>query len=240
MSEAAGPLEYRQHYATDIEAMQTHLDGRQAQIHTAMPGHIVSYDPASMTVTVQIGLQALREMTDGSIQPVTIQPIRNVPVMFPTGGGHTLTFPIKPGDECLVIFTERSIDNWYQHGGLQQPNDYRMHDINDALCFVGIRSQPNVLGGGAATHAGVATTASADTVQLRSDDGQTYIELDGAGRTVNIRCPGVITLDCVSLHVTGDIQCYSEVFAQSQTMGFVTLSKHFKHSGSPSTPTPGT
>jgi Phage protein Gp138 N-terminal domain len=229
MSATAGPLEFRQRYADNIEAMQTHLDGRQAQIHTALPGHIVSYNPATQTASVQFGVQAIHQQIDGTIKPVTIHPVSDVPVHFPNGGGHTMTFPVKPGDECLVIFSERNIDNWHQSGGTQQPGDYRMHDINDCFVLVGVRSQPNVL-----------SNVSADTVQLRSDNGETYIELDGAGSAVNIRCPGTIKLDCVTLHVTGTINCDSEVIAQANTMGFVTLSKHLKHSGTPSQPTPGT
>lgn len=265
MSATAGPLEFRQRYADNIEAVQTHLDGRQAQIHTALPGHIVSYDPAKMTVSVQIGLQAIHQQIDGTIKPVTIQPITDVPVMFPTGGGHTMTFPIAPGDECLLIFTERNIDNWYQRGGVQQPNDYRMHDISDAMCFVGIRSQPNVLGAGGPA---VGPSASATTVQLRSDDGKNYVEIDGHNGVINvkannnivlenedgsstvnvlgntgeisIKCQRQITLDCPRVVVTGQINCWSEVIAQAQTNGYVTLSGHLKHSGNPSTPTPGT
>lgn len=223
-----------------FEMQQMHHDSRQAQIHTAMPGHIVSYNPAKMTVTVQPGLQMIRFMPDNTRLPVTIAPIADVPVLFPGGGGHVLTFPIAAGDDCLILFAERSIDNWYQHGGIQQPSDLRMHDITDCFALVGVRSQPKVLGGGGTTRANIATTASANTVQLRSDDGHTYIELDGAGSAVTVRCPGTIVLDCVALHVTGTINCDSEVIAQANTMGFVTLSKHLKHSGAPSQPTPGT
>lgn len=223
------------------EMHQSALDGRQAQIHTAMPGHIVSYNPAAMTVTVQPDIQGVLRNPDGTKLMVAISPIADVPVCFPGGGGHILTFPIGPGDDCLIMFAERSIDNWFQHGGTQSPSDFRMHDINDAFVLVGVRSQPKRLGASGTTRA-AAPPASAGTVQLRSDDGQTYIEIDGAGHAVNVRCPGTIQLDCVTLHVTGTIMCDSEVFAQANTMGFVTLSKHHNHQGGGQNnpPTPGT
>ena len=222
-------LDPRQTQADDLETSHTEHDGRQAQIHTTMPGIVVSYNAATMTAVVQPALQGIRTLKDGTRQPVTISPIHDVPVHFPGGGGHLFTFPVAKGDECLIMFAERSIDNWHQHGGVQQPSDWRMHDINDAFALVGTRSQPSVPG-----------SVSANTVQMRSDDGLTYIEFNGLAGTINLKCFNKVTIDAPELHVTGQITCDSEVIAQANTMGFVTLSKHLKHSGSPSQPTPGT
>jgi hypothetical protein len=80
---------------------------------------------------------------------------------------------VKPGDECLLVFLERSMDNWHQHGGVQEPSDHRMHDINDAVAYVGLRSQPNVI-------SGISTTG----VQLRSDAGTDFVEVDNGNLTV--------------------------------------------------------
>ena len=242
----------RQSSADELEASHTSHDARQAQIHTAMPGVIVSYNAATMTAVVQPALQGVRTMMDGTRQPVTISPIADVPVQFPGGGGHIFTFPVAPGDECLIIFSERSIDNWHQHGGTQQPSDWRMHDINDAFVLVGTRAQPAVPAG-----------VDPNTVQMRSDDKKTIVQIDGknqaimlyaangdneesmvfvdgAGSNVTIKCGTEIKLDCPKITVIGTIFCAAEVIAQAQTMGYVTLSGHFKHSGSPSSPTPGT
>jgi hypothetical protein len=174
-NQTAGPLEWRQRHADDVETIESHLDGRQAQIHTAMPGSIVSYDATTMTATVQPALQVFQTQVDGTIQQVNIAPIADVPVHFPGGGGHLMTFPVQAGDECLIVFSERSIDNWFQHGGQQQPSDWRMHDINDAVVHVGTRSQPNVPG-----------NVDGNAVQLRSDDGNTVLSLDGKAKTVTL------------------------------------------------------
>jgi hypothetical protein len=267
-------LDPRQVYADDLEASQTEHDARQSQIHTAMPGVIVSYNAATMTAVVQPALQGMRTMMDGTRQPVTISPIQDVPVHFPGGGGHIFTFPVAAGDECLIIFSERSIDNWHQHGSVQQPSDWRMHDINDAFVMVGTRAQP-----------AVPQAVDPNTVQMRSDDKMTLVQIDGKnktitlyatsvpgggdnqeavvfvdgannavtlqsgtasvlvdgqGREVTLKTPYQVTLDAPMVIATGDIHAYGEIIAQSQTMGYVTLSKHWKHSGSPSTPTPGT
>jgi hypothetical protein len=187
-------LDIRQRFADRVEALQAALDGRQAQLHTGMPGQIVSYNPATMTAVVQPSLQAFQTLPDGTVQLVTIRPIEDVPVHFPGGGGFTLTFPVKPGDDCWIKFSERSLDNWYQHGGVQQPSDWRMHDITDAVAEVGVRSQPKVPG-----------NVSGTTTQLRSDDGTMVVDMNPANATMTLTAPTQIVLDTPSVTVTGVI-----------------------------------
>jgi hypothetical protein len=83
-------------------------------------------------------------------------------------------FPVKEGDECLVIFADRCIDFWWQSGGIQEPVDGRMHDLSDAFCIVGPQSQAKKI-------SGISTSA----VELRSDDGQTKLSLNPASGAIN-------------------------------------------------------
>ena len=200
-------LDPRQAAADHLEAANSHLDGRQAAIHTAMPATIVSYDGATMTAVVAPAIQGIRTMQDGTQQTVTIANIADVPVCFPGGGSHILTFPVAKGDDCMLLFNERSIDNWFQHGGPQKPSDWRMHDINDAVCFVGIRAQPHVLGkSGNGSSKSSAPQASTDTVQLRSDDGKTVVQVDGPNNSITLYASGtseaVVFVDGKSEEVT--------------------------------------
>jgi len=186
---APGALDPRQRYADRFESIQTHLDGRQAQIHTSMPGQIVSFNAAKMTATVQPAIQAVHTQPDGNRVPVSITQITDVPVHFPAGGGFTLTFPVRAGDECLIVFNERSIDNWHQHGGQQAPSDHRMHDINDCVVHVGLRSQANPL-------TGVSTTG----VQLRNETGTDYIQLDATG--ITLKTVGILNIQAFGVNVS--------------------------------------
>ena len=199
-----GPLDPRQRFSPVAEIHETSLDNRQSQMHTALPGTIVSYNPAKMTVTVQIAVQGVQRMMDGTRNPVTIEPIADVPVCFPGGGAHIMTFPVAPGDDCLIVFSERSIDNWYQHAAVMPPSDWRMHDINDAFVLVGVRAQPHVLGGGGALRSG--TPASPSTAMFRSDDGKTVVQVDGPNTAITLYASGgnetVIFVDGVGGQVT--------------------------------------
>jgi hypothetical protein len=166
-------------------AVSAALDGRQAQIWTCLPAFIVSYDAVRQTCQVQctIGIQTIDPLSNTS-NPIIINipVINDCPVVFPHGGGFSLTFPILPNDECLLHVSSRCIDGWWGQGGIVQQGDLRMHDLSDCFVMVGPRSLPNVL-----------SAVSTSTVQLRSDDGQAYIEIAG-GHVVNIVTPSDVNI----------------------------------------------
>lgn len=110
-------------------------------LHTCLPGKIVEFDPQTQTAKVQ---PMIRRVFKGK-EPEDLPVIPKVPVHFSKSGGFAITSPVKRGDECLIIFCERSIDNWYFEGKPKEPNDLRFHDITDAFCIVGISSKPNVI-----------------------------------------------------------------------------------------------
>jgi hypothetical protein len=242
----------RQRHADYLETVQTHQDGREAQIHTAMPATVVGYNPGTNTVQVQPAIQAVQTMADGTTKPVTITELHDVPVVFQGGGGHVLTFPVGKGDDCLVVFAERSIDYWHQLGGTQKPSDWRMHDINDGFAFVGVRSTPHVPGGGAGSTKNPGPAISTKTTQLRSDDGKMIIELDPAGPTINIaaakdvnvsgvhwvvlsandtvfiQAPNFVDITAPTTTIHGDLHVTGEVIGKFGGNA-VTLTQHIHH-----------
>jgi hypothetical protein len=118
------------------EVLRAVLESRLADVHTALPAKIVKYDATTRKADVQPLLK--REYVDGDIMSMPV--ISNVPVMFPSGGGAFLSFPVKAGDGCLLIFSERSLDRWLSQNnvGEVETADVRMHDITDAVAIVGL------------------------------------------------------------------------------------------------------
>ncbi|HCM6641481.1 TPA: translation initiation factor IF-2 [Klebsiella pneumoniae] len=169
------------------------------QLRVAMPGIIQSFDPESVTAVVQPAIRYIERDNDGNQSTQDYPLLVDVPVIFPRGGGCTLTFPVSAGDECLVIFADRCIDFWWQSGGIQEPVDGRMHDLSDAFCIVGPQSQAKKIGG-------ISTTAA----QLRTDDGSAIIEL-AAGGAVTITSPQ-ITING-PLQVNGEITSTGDLLA---------------------------
>ncbi|GGA34063.1 Gp138 family membrane-puncturing spike protein [Hafnia psychrotolerans] len=161
-----------------------HLDAAlaktiSANLRVAMPGIIQSFDPDAVTCVVQPAIAGAETDKSGNIQSSPLPLLLDVPVVFQRGGGVTMTFPVKAGDECLVIISDRCIDFWWQSGGVQEPVDTRQHDLSDAFAIVGPQSQAQKISG-----------ISTNSAQMRSDDGSTYFELNPATQTINIVAPG--------------------------------------------------
>lgn len=120
----------------------TNIQGEylQKQIHTALPARVIKFDAEKQTVTASLFI--LQQLTNGAEQ---ISPLLDVPVIFPKGGGFCFTFPLKEGDEGLILFAERCIDGWWQTGQAKEPLDLRLHDYSDAMFIPGVSSLPNVI-----------------------------------------------------------------------------------------------
>lgn len=197
-----------------------------ASVWTALPGYVVSFDANAVTAVIQLGIQNKQLKPDGSVAQVTAPLLQDVPVYFPRGGGCTMTFPIKEGDECLVIFACRAIDSWWQSGGVQVQSSNRAHDLADGFALVGPMSQANKISG-----------ISTDKVQLRSDDGSTYVELDPQGQIVNVVAPGGMTVDAPNVHFTGktqfddDMHCDTTLTADTDAVGGGVSLKTHVHTG---------
>ena len=148
------------------EALRTAMEGLMAGLWVASPGIVQSYNAAAQTVTVQPSLRVPVRQPDGTIKMTTLPLLVDVPCQFFGAGGFTVTAPVAEGDECLVVFANMCIDAWWQQGGVQPPMEARMHDLSDGFAILGFRSQPRVL-----------SNVSTTSLQVRSDDGQTYFDL---------------------------------------------------------------
>lgn len=71
--------------------------------------------------------------------------LMDLPVVFLRGGKTGMTFPISKGDECVVMFNDRSIDAWFESGQKQAPTSIRMHDISDGFALIGISNMNTLL-----------------------------------------------------------------------------------------------
>lgn len=163
------------------------LQGFQSELWTAMPAAVKSYYPGSQSADLIPALKVRIRNSDGSTYWTTIPNLLDCPVQFPGGGGFTLSFPLSPGDEGLVVFSTKCIDAWWesgmnQDGSGQQCPDLRLHDLSDGFFIPRVCSKPKV-----------PPNLSTDTCQLRSDDGDSYMELAG-GHIINIVAPGGINI----------------------------------------------
>jgi len=192
----------------ESQAYKALSDSIFSMLRVSMPGIIQSFDPIAVTCTVQpaISGQTADELGNFKSQPLPL--LLDVPVIFPRGGGCTLTFPVKSGDECLVIFSDRCIDFWWQNGGIQEPVDPRQHDLSDAFALVGPMSQAQKI-----------SAINTSAVELRSDDADTKISLNPSTGKITGTAPGGFDLNGLQILSDGRLQLVDGTIVDQHTHG---------------------
>jgi len=208
------------------------MRGWQSDIWTAIPGIVSKFNADEMTCEVQpsVRFKILYPALDTySSSTMIMDPsgqcawdqmplLLDCPVVFPGGGGVTLTFPINPGDEVLVIFASRCIDAWWQQGGIQNQSMFRMHDASDGFVIPQVRSQPRRF------------TVATGGAQLRTDDGTCVLELNPTAKTLNITAPGGSTINA-NVTINGDLHVTGTITGDVDVVGGGKSLKTHVHSG---------
>lgn len=106
-------------------------------VYTAIPCVVVSVaGPSSVNIQPAIN----QKMKDGGVKERPV--IQSVPVSFPVSKTAGFTFPIKPGDTGMAVFSMRSLEAWKTSDGYPStPLNYAKMDKNDAMFIPGIQTQ---------------------------------------------------------------------------------------------------
>lgn len=138
-----------------LELIYGAIRSDRSELNTCMPGYIVSYNKEAQTCTVRPVFQrivAARLVDNPQENGIPAMPatIDDVPVVFPRSGEYGLTFPIKYGDTVMILFSQRSLDEWLPTGGGRAAGDdaggggtvrirdYRLHNRTDAIVVPGL------------------------------------------------------------------------------------------------------
>lgn len=111
------------------ETFKSERETTKNQIRVALPGIVQSFAPDAVTAVVQPAIRYVEIDNDGNRITKNYPLLVDVPVVFPRGGGCTLTFPVKAGDECLVIFADRCIDSGGRVAG------YRSRSMTECMIY---------------------------------------------------------------------------------------------------------
>lgn len=139
-------------------------------VGTALPGHIASFDPVTQRAQIQPGLQ--RTTVNGEV--FTPEVIIECPVIFSGGTGtFAIEYEINPGDQGLLIVSQRCIDGWKETGGVGAVPLPRFHDLKDACFLPGLRSRAKTL-----------PDFQNNGIRMRDSDGSNYVWLKRDGSIV--------------------------------------------------------
>jgi pterin-4a-carbinolamine dehydratase len=120
--------------------IRSHIDNFETQLFTAIPATISKFDKETQTISANPVM--LEPYSDGL--NAKLPTINRVPVVFPSGGGGSLTFPLKVGDEVLLVFSGRNYDTWWDTGNTDKlSSTHRFHEYSDAIAIVGLTSKNN-------------------------------------------------------------------------------------------------
>ncbi len=151
---------------SDDEFYRKFKENIQGTLRVATPAIVQSFNSEEQTVTAQVAIRELVIQADQSKVWTDISLLLDVPIVILRAGNYCITFPVKAGDEGLIIFADRCIDAWWSYGGVQNQLELRKHSLSDGIFIPGLYSQPNRI-----------ENYSKDTMELRSLDGNTKISL---------------------------------------------------------------
>lgn len=162
------------------------FDSKMTAVHTIIPGEIVSYDGHK---TRKAEVQPLIKLRTANNQIVDIQPISNVPVIFPSSDKFNLLYPLKKGDGVLLFFSECSIGNFLNKSGIVEPDSLDRFDLTDCIAIPGLwnfKNSPEKMDTSTIEieDNGKIIIDSRDQIEIKGDgkitiDGTTDIELNG-------------------------------------------------------------
>lgn len=146
-----------------------------AKLRVAMPGIIQSFDSATQTAVIDLAIyDRIQPYLPSSIPTynsttgdLKIPTLLDIPVIIPRGSGFALTVPVSAGDECLVIFADMCINEWFDAGGFNNVQQVlRRHDLSDGFAILAPTSKPKVL-----------SDYSTDAIELRNEAGDSKVSV---------------------------------------------------------------
>lgn len=125
----------------DVQSAQ--IAGALGDVHTCMPCEVLRVHEGAhkrQFVDVLPGLQRAVYNEDSELVDETLPIIQMVPVAILQGGGFFVSLPLHVGDIVLVLFAERSIDQWIETAkkGSKRavvPGDVSTHPLEGAIAL---------------------------------------------------------------------------------------------------------
>lgn len=133
------------------------------------------------------------------------------PVIVLGGGATALSFPISVGDQCLILFNDRDMNNWFA-GAMSGPvASARLHSFADAIALVGFQQLASL----DTTHAYL-TNGNAQ-VGVQASKAGSLVKIANNGTTLNTLLQQLVSnvKDLVTATAAITVTCASPGVASS-------------------------
>lgn len=135
--------------AADID-LKDALDQLRKNIFQSLNCHAIAtiqnFNPANQTVQATVNYTQTRYVLQAGqyvATQVNYPLVVDCPVVVMGGGSGYVSFPIASGDQALIIFNDRDMDNWWAGSQNGPVNSNRMHSFADCIAIVGLHSMLN-------------------------------------------------------------------------------------------------
>ena len=153
------------------DMIQCLIQTAKENINTVLPCRVESYDANAGTVSVTPLINAPKYQLNGEYRFDPRSVLEDVPVLDLAGSGYRITLPIAVGDNGLLLFSQNSIDSWFNSNGDQQVDPVpRLHDKSDGL-FLPISKPPSARPAPADTENLVLEKEGGSNILLKKDGG---------------------------------------------------------------------
>lgn len=155
-------------YGNDLTAREKMKNDIFFNLRCCIPCIIQSFDASKGIVECQPAIRERIINQNEEIEYLNLPLLTNVPVAFPSNNYYSVAFPLDKGDECLVLFSDLSIDNFWEKGNVQNPIEERRHDLSDGIaipCNLSLIKQRATIDG---------LTLSSNEASIRLKGGEIY------------------------------------------------------------------
>lgn len=122
--------------------LQNAINNMASDLNCVKIGIIQEFYPENLTAQVLLSNKKLIGLNPNGTQNIKDYPPIYSKVCYCC---PFVTYPIKKGDECVLLFSDRELETWFINGQTNGDKYPRMHDLTDAIAIVGIRSLPKMI-----------------------------------------------------------------------------------------------
>ena len=221
--------------------------------YISLPGRIVEFDASKQTASIQICASFIYATSDKADELGVRTIVYEVPVHTPSGGGWSITMPIKAGDTCIIFFSQVGYDHWLFEDkdtaeevlGGPAPHLRRSFCQEDGYALVGLNTLPRAVQSYTTDGSQWRNLDATQHIHLKEDlsiqiDSPTKLVINAPvvevnATTTTVTSPSITLAGDVS--ITGTLGVTKAITAPTALVGDIEMTTHIHKIGT--TPTTG-